>query len=219
MVVYPNITSTMTGSAVKTATGNQNQNQLVCNTPYILVGADCCLDQNHNAICDKDEPATTTVTATTTTSSASCSTPYIKIGTRCCLDDNRNRVCDQDEDYYNDGYTYSTKRADIDDPFHISSIDLYRDYITMELRNEGDEDYVIKNIDIDDCGSKKFDRQIDEDERKSFTIYCDDDDITRINSDFTVKYTTVGGNVTQTAEGTVRITLVPSSDYKDYYDY
>lgn len=28
---------------------------VVCNEPYILVGTDCCLDQNDNQICDKDE--------------------------------------------------------------------------------------------------------------------------------------------------------------------
>lgn len=27
----------------------------VCNSPYILVGTSCCLDQNNNKICDKDE--------------------------------------------------------------------------------------------------------------------------------------------------------------------
>ncbi len=28
---------------------------ITCNTPYILVGTDCCLDSNDNKICDKDE--------------------------------------------------------------------------------------------------------------------------------------------------------------------
>ena len=29
--------------------------EVVCNKPYILVGTDCCLDQNDNFICDSDE--------------------------------------------------------------------------------------------------------------------------------------------------------------------
>jgi len=29
--------------------------KVVCNKPYILVGTSCCLDQNNNSICDKDE--------------------------------------------------------------------------------------------------------------------------------------------------------------------
>ena len=28
---------------------------VVCNKPYILVGTECCLDQNNNSVCDKDE--------------------------------------------------------------------------------------------------------------------------------------------------------------------
>ncbi len=35
-------------------TQNQTQ-QSVCNRPYILVGTECCLDQNGNNVCDKDE--------------------------------------------------------------------------------------------------------------------------------------------------------------------
>ncbi len=32
------------------------EEKVVCNSPYIRHGADCCLDQNSNAICDADEP-------------------------------------------------------------------------------------------------------------------------------------------------------------------
>ena len=31
-------------------------NNPTCNSPYIKVGNDCCLDSNKNSICDKDEP-------------------------------------------------------------------------------------------------------------------------------------------------------------------
>jgi len=43
-----------------------NQNP-VCNSPYILVGTDCCLDRNANKICDTDDTTTTILTTTTTT--------------------------------------------------------------------------------------------------------------------------------------------------------
>ena len=33
----------------------QNTSQVICNKPYILVGASCCLDMNNNSICDSDE--------------------------------------------------------------------------------------------------------------------------------------------------------------------
>lgn len=29
--------------------------EVICNKPYLLVGKDCCLDQNNNNVCDKDE--------------------------------------------------------------------------------------------------------------------------------------------------------------------
>ena len=32
--------------------------QITCNKPYILVGTECCLDQNDNGICDRDESQT-----------------------------------------------------------------------------------------------------------------------------------------------------------------
>lgn len=34
---------------------NNNANNIICNMPYILVGEQCCLDNNSNKICDKDE--------------------------------------------------------------------------------------------------------------------------------------------------------------------
>lgn len=35
--------------------GCASSNQIVCNKPYIQVGTECCLDENSNNICDKDE--------------------------------------------------------------------------------------------------------------------------------------------------------------------
>ena len=35
-----------------------------CNKPYILVGYECCLDKDDNAICDKDEGETLVKKAT-----------------------------------------------------------------------------------------------------------------------------------------------------------
>ncbi|MFH0862892.1 MAG: hypothetical protein V1875_07690 [Candidatus Altiarchaeota archaeon] len=46
----------------------------VCNTPYILVGNGCCLDENGDNICDRDKPVTTTTTTSTTTTSSTTTT-------------------------------------------------------------------------------------------------------------------------------------------------
>ena len=69
---------------------NQNQ-QVVCNKPYILVGNSCCLDKNNNNICDNDEKTEITKEENL------CSSPYIKVGNNCCLDKNENKICDNDE--------------------------------------------------------------------------------------------------------------------------
>jgi hypothetical protein len=37
---------------------NNSQNEVTCNSPYIKVGTECCLDQNSNNICDNDETPT-----------------------------------------------------------------------------------------------------------------------------------------------------------------
>ena len=37
--------------------GRQALTTTTCNKPYIVVGTECCLDQDDNSICDKDEPS------------------------------------------------------------------------------------------------------------------------------------------------------------------
>ena len=69
---------------------SQNQ-QTVCNKPYILVGNSCCLDKNNNSVCDKDE------VGENKKEEVSCNLPYIKVGNSCCLDKNNNGICDSDE--------------------------------------------------------------------------------------------------------------------------
>ncbi len=44
----------------------QKTQDVVCNEPYILVGTDCCLDEDGNKICDKDEMSDSSVEDTTT---------------------------------------------------------------------------------------------------------------------------------------------------------
>ncbi len=45
-------------SSNNTPPSNTNSN-LVCEKPYIVVNGDCCLDENSNEICDKNEAAKT----------------------------------------------------------------------------------------------------------------------------------------------------------------
>jgi hypothetical protein len=45
----------MVGCASQAPVQPAAQPAVVCNAPYILVGADCCLDKDANRICDRDE--------------------------------------------------------------------------------------------------------------------------------------------------------------------
>ena len=164
----------------------------------------------------------------------SCSNPYI-VGpnNQCCIDDNRNGICDQSEGYnynvpyntvpenvpynYNVPYTNgpTTKHAIIDDPFKVSSFDLYGDYVSIEIQNQGDSDYIVKSVDIDQCESRNFNITIAQGERKTFNINCDNT-LTHLNSDLTVTYTDTSGNNSQTAEGDLVQSSV--SNYCNGYD-
>jgi hypothetical protein len=55
----------------------------VCARPYILVGTECCLDENGDGVCDRDKPV--------------CTKPYILVGNDCCLDIDGNGICDRDQ--------------------------------------------------------------------------------------------------------------------------
>lgn len=94
--------------------------EIVCNTPYIRVGAGCCLDQDANSICDKDEtwPKTTSTTSTSTTSTLTTSTvkPNVACTTNIdCGPETEQLVCINDEIYlkqesplcYKPGTTYA----------------------------------------------------------------------------------------------------------------
>ena len=73
-----------------------------CDKPYIKVGAQCCLDQNYNKVCDKDESAIAATPPNETPKATApaavvCNKPYLLVGTACCLDKNGNSICDSDE--------------------------------------------------------------------------------------------------------------------------
>lgn len=236
-----------TGSVVKT-------NQIVCNSPYILVGTECCLDQNHNGICDKDEASTSTTTNNPTvvttnpaviTTPVSCSYPYMADGKGgCCLDQNHNGICDEYENNYqygypinynngynqvynspyNNGYNYpdNYQHATIDDPFHISNFAVYGDYLELQIRNQGDRDYIITSLNADQCGSRSVNTTIPQGQEKTFNINCDGT-LTTINSDLEVTYTDIYGNNSQTAEGNLMGNAIPvdqngNNNYCIHYD-
>jgi len=89
------------------------QSVIVCNSPYILVGQECCLDKDGNSICDTDEivdqitnqeleqdiePVIEIVPNISEKSDdIICNKPYMRIKDDCCLDKDDNSICDNDE--------------------------------------------------------------------------------------------------------------------------
>lgn len=164
--------------------------EITCNSPYIKVGNECCLDKNFNGICDRDETQLSI-------SEPACTYPYIKINTECCLDDNNNGICDKEDT----GRT-RIRSSDIDYPFDINSIDIENDKLSFDLENEGNDDVIIKKIKIDDCDTEHPDRTIEKGDDKRFNLDCNF--YSKVNSDIDIEYMKVGGNETLTASGEIR---------------
>ena len=96
-----------------------SENTVVCNEPYMRLGDGCCLDQNQNKICDKDEqldaslgtnkpsvinnPPVTESPATEPPAEDSCKYPYSKVNGVCCMDHDQNNICDVTNDGVDDG--------------------------------------------------------------------------------------------------------------------
>jgi len=64
---------------------------VVCNDPYILIGEECCLDDNNDDICDINNELSNEHETIV------CNKPYIRFQSGCCLDVNDNKICDDDE--------------------------------------------------------------------------------------------------------------------------
>ena len=191
---------------------NTNTNTVaVCTSPYIKSGIECCLDLNYNSVCDKDENYRVIV----------CSSPYIEKNGACCPDMNSNKICDEQERIYDFNYDsryysrdyddryrdsrddYEITGASIDYPFDITDAELDRDLVEIELENEGDEDYMIESIDISRCGFERVNKILEEDERKTFFIDCDDD-LTR-DSDLEVRYSELNDDRIFIADGEIEV--------------
>jgi hypothetical protein len=84
-----------------------------CNSPYILVGTDCCLDRNANRICDTDDttttiPTTTTTRKTTTTTTTSTTTTTTTTTTTSTTTTLKLPVTDADfEEHISSGEEYT----------------------------------------------------------------------------------------------------------------
>jgi len=69
--------------AIKSAVGGGPGDEIVCNSPYMRFGKECCLDRDGNSICDRDEATTSVATTSSvaTTMPAETTAPTTSIAT------------------------------------------------------------------------------------------------------------------------------------------
>jgi hypothetical protein len=170
--------------------------EFTCNYPYIKVGSSCCLDSNHNYICDSDEK----IKQEQQVNVLRCEYPYIKQGISCCIDNNDNQECDKNENDYRNGN--NRFRTSLDSPLDIKDIDVYKDELDITIENEENEDVIIKTIDVEDCDRIHPDTTIKGDDDKDFDLDCDFPNI--INSDIEVEYTIGNSTDVHTSSGRIR---------------
>lgn len=182
---------------IKTVQDTSSQQTFVCNYPYIRLGNTCCLDNNHNGICDIDEKQQQY-------NAASCYRPYIQEGTTCCLDENDNGICDYDDyrrHYYRNRHSRSYGSSYLDFPFEINDLEIRNSEIWIRISNIGDYDYIIKSIDIEGCDKINPDTMIYEGDDRDFTIDCPDD---ISNRDVIIEYKRSSSYSTSTSHGRIR---------------
>lgn len=200
-------------------TTNQNNNPvIVCASPYIRFGSSCCLDQNNNNVCDNDE----NINYNQQNNKYNiCEAPYIRNGNSCCLDRDRDYRCDINEDhyssyyddynsdYYDNGYNRISS-SDIDSPFRIRSVVVYKDELRFRLVNDGNDDLTVTRIDVEECDTRDYSFTLKSDEERTITLDCDFG-YGRFDDNIDIDYKI--GNSTDTASGNIRGTIDRNSDY------
>jgi len=128
-----------------------------------------------------------------------CNSPYIRVGESCCMDYNKNNLCDNGE--YEDRYFSGT--AFVTSPFYINSWNAEPTGFSIELMNNGEEEYIIKGIRITNCGLIKPNEIIYVKDKESFNISCSLISGDRFNGDITIDYSKKNSGVILISTGTI----------------
>lgn len=213
LLLNPNFFLKTNKISIETTTDKSDKTyELTCDTPYLKIGNSCCLDSNYNRICDSDEAILLKDKKET------CSSPQVMVKGACCFDENSNGICDE-KDYLLNRY-YSDNSVDItgsiDSPFRLRELDADREEVSFRLENKDDKDYVIKNIDVDECDSEDFDKTIEAGEKARFSLDCDFGS-GREKLDVEVTYTEQNSTQELTADGEIEIDFRDSGYYNNYY--
>lgn len=99
-----------------------------------------------------------------------------------------------------------TGSAVVTPPFYISTLSVSAtNGITLEIRNDGEENYTIKSVSVSNCGTKTMDVTSTTDSLASVTINCTSAPTTgdSFKGDITISYLQAGSTVQFTSIGKI----------------
>jgi uncharacterized protein (UPF0333 family) len=101
---------------------------------------------------------------------------------------------------------YVTGSAIVNPPFYVNAHNVQADTgVTLELKNNGGEDYTVQSVTISDCGAYSTPTDISATEVATITVTCDPvlEEGDSFKGDITIIYRKVGSEVDLTSTGTV----------------
>ncbi len=130
-----------------------------------------------------------------------CNPPYIRKGSDCCLDRNYNNVCDNEE---NENYELDrvVNYAMITPPFYLNAFSIKSSGVSLELMNNGREEYTIKSVVVSGCGSMITNKEILVGSKEQFTLSCSLSQ--SFSGDITIEYTKISSNIRLSSTGWIK---------------
>ncbi len=148
-----------------------------------------------------------------------CNTPYIRIGEGCCVDSNDNQICDKDELELIGEIVqvppgkYTSGTAIVTAPWYINAWNVKggtSNSVTLELKNNGGEDYGLLEVSLDDDDNNCDDSStvgwtVTAGSSQTVTVKCSDDLIEGDNfkADIKITYLERESNIKLFSTGTV----------------
>jgi hypothetical protein len=98
---------------------------------------------------------------------------------------------------------YVTGNAVVNPPFYINAYNVKTDGVTLEIKNNGGEDYTLASVDVSGCGTFETETAIAADAKEPILVPCTLVEGETLKGDITIKYTKTGSTVELTSTGTV----------------
>lgn len=97
---------------------------------------------------------------------------------------------------------YVTGNAVVSPPFYVNAQNVKTTGVTLELKNNGGEDYVVSSVDVSNCGTATG-SAVAAGASETVTVPCTLTAGDSFKGDITVKYTKSGSTVELTSTGTI----------------